>query len=74
MGRKVKINIEELLEERNLSLRGLSLMTDIGHDKLSNLKNQNRKFIYIEHLEKIADALGIDDMNEIIRIEYRDDE
>lgn len=74
MARKIKINIDELLKEKNLSLRGLSLMTDITHSSLSKLKNHKRKYIYFEHLEKIADALDIDDMNKIIQFVHKKDE
>ena len=70
MERRVRVKIKELLAENEISLRKLSLMTDIGHGILSELSNQKRKSIYFEHLVKIADALEIEDMNKIIEFEY----
>jgi len=70
MERRVRVKIKELLAEYDISLRKLSLMTDIGHSILSELSNQKRKSIYFEHLVKIADALDIEDMNKIIEFEY----
>ena len=70
MERRVRVKIKELLAENEISLRKLSLMTDIGHGTLSELGNQKRKSIYFEHLVKIADALEIEDMNKIIEFEY----
>ena len=53
-GRKVEVLINDLLAERQMSLRELA--------------NGKRQKIYLEHIERIADALEIDDISEIIRI------
>jgi len=72
MEKKVIINIKELLLEYNISLRELSRLTDIGHDKLSKLANQKRQSIHFRYLEKIAEALNIEDIRKIIDFEKND--
>lgn len=66
MAIKVKVKIHELLDEYSISLRELSRLTDIGHSSLSNLANQKRSKIHIDHIIRIAEALGIDDIRKII--------
>lgn len=66
MEKKVVVNIKYLLKERNISLRELSRLTDIRHAALSELANQKRKNINFSHIERIAVALNINDIREII--------
>ena len=67
-GRKVEVLINDLLAERQMSLRELARLSGIEPSNLSNLANGKRQKIYFEHIERIADALEIDDISEIIRI------
>ncbi|MFS1171640.1 helix-turn-helix domain-containing protein [Enterococcus lactis] len=67
-GRKVELLINDLLAERQMSLRELARLSGIEPSNLSNLANGKRQKIYLEHIERIADALEIDDISEIIRI------
>lgn len=62
----VKVNIKQLLDEHNLSLRELSRLTDIRHAALSELANGKRQNINFNHIERIAEALEIDDIRRII--------
>ena len=66
MEKIVVVKIKELLKENNISLRELSRLTDIRHATLSELSNQKRQNINFRHIEKIAEALQIDDIREII--------
>lgn len=66
MEKKVVIKIKELLIEHNISLRELSRLTDIRHATLSELSNDKRENINFQHIEKIAEALGIEDIRDII--------
>lgn len=68
MSKKVRVKIGELLKKHNISLRELSRLTDIRHAALSELSNGKRSNIHFRHIEKIAEALGIDDINEIIEL------
>ncbi|EQB4897289.1 helix-turn-helix domain-containing protein [Enterococcus faecalis] len=65
---KVEVLINDLLAERNMSLRELARLSGIEPSNLSNLANGKRKRIYLEHIERIADALEIDDISRIMRL------
>lgn len=54
-------------------MRELSRLTDIRHATLSELPNQKRENINFRHIEKIADALNIKDIREIIDFEVHSD-
>ncbi|MTP78842.1 helix-turn-helix domain-containing protein [Turicibacter sanguinis] len=69
MSKKVIVKINELLRQQDISLRELSRLTDIRHAALSELANQKRQNINFSHIEKIADALNIEDIRDIITIE-----
>ena len=66
MTRKVKVKIHELVNQRGISLRELSRLTDIRHAALSELANQKRQNINFSHIEKIAETLELDDIRDII--------
>ena len=72
MKKYVDIKIKELLAEHEISLRELSRLTDIRHATLSELSNHKRKNINFGHIERIAEALEIDDIREIIDLKSRD--
>ncbi|MCA5014410.1 MULTISPECIES: helix-turn-helix domain-containing protein [unclassified Enterococcus] len=65
---KVEVLINDLLAERNMSLRELARLSGIEPSNLSNLANGKRKRVYLEHIERIADALDIEDISKIIRL------
>lgn len=64
---KIELKINDLLADRNMSLRELARISGIEPSNLSNLANGKRARIYTEHIERIADTLEIDDISEIIR-------
>ncbi|MBN3525193.1 helix-turn-helix domain-containing protein [Paenibacillus apiarius] len=66
MGKKVVVKIGELTKKHGISLRELSRLADVRHAALSELSNGKRSNINFAHIEKIANALGIDDIREII--------
>ncbi|MGK0562029.1 helix-turn-helix domain-containing protein [Enterococcus faecalis] len=68
---KVELLINDLLAERNMSLRELARLSGIEPSNLSNLANGKRKRIYLEHIERIADALEIEDISRIMRLVNR---
>lgn len=65
---KIRVNIDQLLQQHHISLRELSRLTDIRHAALSELANQKRENINFYHIEKIAEALNITDIREIIEL------
>jgi len=66
MPKKVIVKINELLMTHNISLRELSRLSDVRHAALSELSNQKRKNINFNHIERIAEALEINDIRKII--------
>ncbi|AXF55294.1 helix-turn-helix domain-containing protein [Salicibibacter kimchii] len=70
--KKVEIMINELLNKHNLTLHALHLKTGIRRASLSELASGKRERVQLEHIEKIADALDINDINEIITIKEED--
>ncbi|CAH8707145.1 helix-turn-helix transcriptional regulator [Paenibacillus thiaminolyticus] len=66
MGKKVVVKIAGLTTKYGISLRELSRLADVRHAALSELSNGKRSNINFAHIEKIANALGIDDIREII--------
>lgn len=65
---KVELLINDLLAERSMSLRELARLSGIEPSNLSNLANGKRKRIYLEHIERIADALEITDISKIMKL------
>ena len=65
---KVELLINDLLAERSMSLRELARLSGIEPSNLSNLANGKRERIYIEHIERIADALEITDISKIMKL------
>lgn len=70
---KIEINIKQLIAKHNVSLRELARLSDINHATLSNLANGRRKNIHFAHIERIADALNISDIREIINLNETED-
>lgn len=71
---KVKILINELLSQYNLSLNQLHLLTGIRRAALSELASGKRQRIQLDHIEKIANALEVKDINKIITFYKVEDE
>ncbi|MUG46964.1 helix-turn-helix transcriptional regulator [Paenibacillus woosongensis] len=68
MKKKVVIKIGELTKKHNISLRELSRLSDVRHAALSELSNGKRESISFSHIERIAEALNISDIREIIEL------
>ncbi|MDH6429566.1 transcriptional regulator [Paenibacillus odorifer] len=66
MGKRVIVKISELTKKRKISLRELSRISDVRHAALSELANGKRENINFSHIGKIAEALNIEDIREII--------
>lgn len=65
---KVYIKIDELLKKTGLTQKELSLKTGVRQAAISEMARNKREKISLEHLEKIANALNIRDINELITI------
>lgn len=64
----LEIKIHDLISRHNISLSELSRLSDIEVARLSELANGKRQRIQINHLIRIAEALDIDDIGEIIQL------
>lgn len=65
---KVKVMFGELLKERGMSLNELSIKSDVRRAALSELVNGKRENINFDHIVKIAEALGTNDIRKIIML------
>jgi len=66
VGKRVIVKISELTKKHKISLRELSRISDVRHAALSELANGKRENINFSHISKIAEALNIEDIREII--------
>ncbi|WP_435431516.1 helix-turn-helix domain-containing protein [Sporolactobacillus laevolacticus] len=65
--KKLKFQIESLKQKANASsISELAEVVDIRRATLSELANGKRQRIQFDHIEKIAEKLGINDIREII--------
>lgn len=67
--KKLAIHIRELTQERNISLRELARQADIDIARLSELASGKRQRVNIDYIVRIAEALNISDIREILTLE-----
>ncbi len=68
MTRVVVSNLKKVLEERGIEQKQLAEMTEIREATISEIVRNKNKMFPRHVLEKIAEALNIDDIREIITI------
>ena len=68
MGKRIVVKISELTKRHKISMRELSRLSDVRHAALSELANGKRESISFSHIVRIAEALNIEDIREIIDI------
>ena len=73
MGKKVVVHIHKLLDERNMSMRQLSLLTGVRAAALHELANQKRLNIHFRHIAQIYDVLKLNSMDELLTCVDTDD-
>ena len=66
---KVKLKVKELLEERNITQKKLAQISGIREYTISDIVRGTRTVINFEHLSKIAEALEIDNISQLIDFE-----
>lgn len=66
---KVKLKDKELLEERNITQKKLAQISGIRESTISDIVRGTRTVINFEHLSKIAEALEIDNISQLIDFE-----
>lgn len=70
MNRRIKSNLRTLLNERNIEQKELAEITGLSVRTISELANDKMKHYPKKALESIVNALNIDDLNDILTIEY----
>ncbi|SFJ43857.1 putative transcriptional regulator [Halobacillus dabanensis] len=56
----IRIRLKDILEERNVTQRGLAREIGLRPASINNLVNNNRNFVYLYHLDLIARYFDID--------------
>jgi putative transcriptional regulator len=64
--RRVEIKLKDLLKERNIEQKKLAEMTGLTERTISELVNNKVKRVPKDALEKIANALEIDKMSDLL--------
>lgn len=72
--KKLVFHIKELTEKHDIAQNELARRAAIEPARLSELANGKRKQIEISYIVKIAEELDITDINEIMSLEYKDEE
>ena len=65
----VKLKVKEALDKRELSQKKLAEMSGIRESTISDIVRGTRNVINFEHLSKIAEALEVTDIRELIDFE-----
>lgn len=69
MSYHVKLRVRELLEERGMTQKKLAELAGVRESTISDIVRGARTVINFEHLAKIATALEVSDIREIINLE-----
>ena len=69
MAYALKFRLKELADDHHISLRELARLSNIEPSIINKMANNKRNSIYIEHIERIANALKLDDITEIIYLQ-----
>ncbi|MEB4856927.1 helix-turn-helix domain-containing protein [Priestia megaterium] len=65
---EARIRIKEALEQRDMLQKDLVELTGMRPNAISSLSRGNNERVSLDHLSKIATALNIEDMNELIEL------
>ncbi|MGF9741904.1 helix-turn-helix transcriptional regulator [Bacillus safensis] len=65
----VKLKVGDLIERRNMTQTTLAELTGIRPSAISDLCRNRRDRVQLDHLAKIAAALDVKDIRELIDIE-----
>ncbi|MDR4318655.1 helix-turn-helix domain-containing protein [Niallia circulans] len=65
---EIYVKVKEILEERNITQLQLAEMTGIRRAGINEICRNQTKAINRDHIVKIAEALNIKDLSEIIEL------
>ncbi|MED4892703.1 MULTISPECIES: helix-turn-helix domain-containing protein [Heyndrickxia] len=69
---KLVVRLDRVLSDRNLTQKELAEMTGLRPASISELYNNQRKSLNREHIEKIAEALNIKNISELVELKEGD--
>ncbi len=72
MATVIEIRLREILKERGIKQKQLAAMTGLTERTISELASGKMKRLPKEAIEKIADVLQLNDINEIMRFKKED--
>ncbi len=68
MSRKIELRLKQLLDKQNMTQKALAEKTGIRESTISDITRGSRTVMNFEHIAKIADALNIDDIRDLIEL------
>lgn len=68
---QIKLKVKELLEEREITQKKLAQMSGIRESTISDIVRGTRTVINFEHLSKVAEALEIENISQLIDFEEK---
>lgn len=73
MKRVLTIKLREVLNKENMTQMQLSELAGVRQAAISAMCRNKNEIINIKHLERIANALNIEDINELLVLENVED-
>lgn len=71
MSYSIRIRLKDLLEERNMKQKELAALTGIRESTISDICRGSRTVMNFNHIAKIAEALKITDIREIVELKIK---
>lgn len=68
MGYRIRIRLKEILDDRNIKQKDLAQNSGIRESTISDICRGSRTVMNFEHIAKIAEALEIRDISELIEL------
>jgi transcriptional regulator with XRE-family HTH domain len=69
---KLQIKVQELLDEKGWTQKHLATITGLRTAAISEICNNMRTSINKEHLEKIAEAFELENVNQLVEFKFVD--
>ena len=63
---EIKLKVKELIDEKGMTQKTLAQLSGIRESTISDIVRGTRTVINFEHLSKIAEALKVNDIRELI--------
>lgn len=70
---RIKVKLKELLKERGITQVELSELSKVAQARISKLCSPDRQEVNLEMLAKIAHALGITDIRQLLDFETEEE-